>query len=95
VAREVFITARAPFARLCQPSVTDVVYRACERAGVPRIGPHRLRHTAATQMLRQGASLAEVAQVLRHHDPATTSTYAKVDRNVLATLAQPWPGTPR
>lgn len=93
--RQVFIRARAPWRGLKQPSVTDIVYRACQRAGLPDFGPHRLRHTAATQMLRRGATLAEVAQVLRHHDPATTTTYAKVDRGALATLAQPWPGTAR
>ncbi|MEX2501968.1 MAG: site-specific integrase, partial [Trueperaceae bacterium] len=79
-AREVFIRAQAPLGRLAQPSVTDIVYRACGRAGLPIFGPHRLRHTAATQMLRAGGSLAEIAQVLRHHDPATTARYAKVDR---------------
>lgn len=93
--RLVFVASRAPFGGLAQPSVTDIVYRACDRAGLPRVGAHRLRHTAATQMLRRGATLAEVAQVLRHHDPLTTSTYAKVDRVALATLAQPWPGTSR
>lgn len=93
--REVFIRARAPWRRLAQPSVTDIVYRACERAGLPAFGPHRLRHTAATQMLRAGGSLAEIAQVLRHHDPATTATYAKVDRAALTTLAMPWPGGSR
>jgi integrase/recombinase XerD len=94
-AREVFIRATAPWRRLAQPSVTDIVYRACERAGLPAFGPHRLRHTAATQMLRAGGSLAEIAQVLRHHDPATTATYAKVDRDALTTLAVPWPGASR
>lgn len=94
-AREVFVRATAPWRRLAQPSVTDIVYRACERAGLPTFGPHRLRHTAATQMLRAGGSLAEIAQVLRHHDPATTATYAKVDRDALATLALPWPGGSR
>ena len=93
--RLVFVACRAPFGGLAPPSVTDIVYRACDRAGLPRVGAHRLRHTAATQMLRRGATLAEVAQVLRHHDPLTTSTYAKVDRGALATLAQPWPGTLR
>lgn len=93
--RLVFVASRAPFGGLAGPSVTDIVYRACDRAGLPRVGAHRLRHTAATQMLRRGATLAEVAQVLRHHDPLTTSTYAKVDRVALATLAQPWPGTVR
>ena len=65
-------------------SVTGIVHRACNRAGLPRIGAHRLRHTAATQMLRAGASLPEIAQVLRHRSPNTTAIYAKVDRRALA-----------
>lgn len=93
--RNVFIRAVAPWRGMKQPAVSEIVYRACERAGLPPVGAHRLRHTAATQMLRRGASLAEVAQVLRHHDPLTTTTYAKVDRGALATLAQPWPENAR
>jgi len=56
------------------------------------VGSHRLRHCAATAMLRGGASLGEVGQVLRHSALATTAIYAKVDRVALQTLAQPWPG---
>jgi site-specific recombinase XerD len=56
------------------------------------VGAHRLRHTAATEMLRAGAGLAEVGQVLRHASALTTSIYAKVDRQALRTLAQRWPG---
>jgi integrase/recombinase XerD len=54
---------------------------------------HRLRHTAATAMLHAGAPLAEVGQVLRHRRALTTAIYAKVDRDALAVLARPWPGT--
>ena len=64
---------------------------ACDRAGLPRVGAHRLRHTAATEMLRQGASLAEIGQVLRHREQKTTAIYAKVDRKALRALARPWP----
>jgi site-specific recombinase XerC len=53
---------------------------------------HRLRQIAATEMLRAGASLPEVAEVLRHRDLATTAIYAKVDRRALRALARPWPG---
>jgi site-specific recombinase XerD len=53
---------------------------------------HRQRHTAATQMLRAGASLAEIGQLLRHRRPLTTAIYAKVDRAALRTIARPWPG---
>ncbi|MGH8303118.1 MAG: tyrosine-type recombinase/integrase, partial [Steroidobacteraceae bacterium] len=52
---------------------------------------HRLRHTAATELLRAGGSLPEVAQVLRHRQLATTNIYAKVDRRSLRELARPWP----
>ena len=89
-----FRRAVAPHEGLDSTSVTGIVYRACERAGLPRVGAHRLRHTAATEMLRGGASLAEIAQVLRQHTPAATALYAKVDRQALGTLAQPWPGEP-
>jgi site-specific recombinase XerD len=53
---------------------------------------HRLRHTAATQMLRSGASLADVGQVLRHRSALSTAIYAKVDRLALRQVARPWPG---
>ncbi len=54
-------------------------------------GGHRLRHTAATQMLRRGATLTEIAQVLRHRHIDTTAIYTKVDRERLRTIARPWP----
>jgi integrase/recombinase XerD len=82
----------APHGRLAPTTVTGIVYRACDRAGLPRVGAHRLRHTAATLMLGGGASLPEIAQVLRHRSPTTTAIYAKVDRRALSDLARPWPG---
>jgi site-specific recombinase XerD len=89
--RNVFLAVLAPIEGLDASGVRCVVRRACRRAGLPPFGAHRLRHTAATQMLNAGASLAEVGQVLRHHDPQTTAIYAKVDRASLRGLAQPWP----
>jgi integrase/recombinase XerD len=68
------------------------VHRACIRAELPVVHAHRLRHTAATELLRAGGSLPEVAQVLRHRQLATTTIYAKVDRCSLRELARPWPG---
>lgn len=89
--RFVFTRVRAPHECLHPSSLNDVVHRACKRAGLPEVGAHRLRHTAATEMLRAGSSLREVGQVLRHRSSETTSIYAKVDRRALAALVQPWP----
>ena len=90
--RRLFLRVKAPGGGLASRGVGGVVHDACVRAGLPIVGAHRLRHTAATEMLRHGASLPEVAQVLRHRRLDTTATYAKVDRVALRSLAQPWPG---
>jgi site-specific recombinase XerD len=90
--RLVFTRVRAPYSGLSTTAITQIVRSACERAGLPVVGAHRLRHTAATEMLRAGASLSDVGQVLRHRDADTTAIYAKVDRLALAALIQPWPG---
>jgi site-specific recombinase XerD len=70
-----------------------VVFDAAQRAGLPKMHAHRLRHTAATAMLSAGSPLSEVGQVLRHRSPLSTAIYAKVDQKALAVLARPWPGT--
>jgi site-specific recombinase XerD len=88
----VFVRVRAPHRTLTPSGVTNAARLAGERAGVGRVGAHLLRHTAATQMVRTGASLPEVGQLLRHRLLITTAIYAKVDRDGLRTLAQPWPG---
>jgi site-specific recombinase XerD len=88
-----FLTCRAPRGPIRADLVGDVVERACLRAGLPRVGPHRLRHALAGELLRQGAGLVAISQVLRHRDLATTALYAKVDLNALRQVAQPWPGT--
>ena len=93
--REVFLRASAPLRGLSPDGVSEVVRAASERAKLGSFGAHRLRHTAGTQMLRGGASLTEVAQVLRHRRLATTAIYAKVDHRALRTLAMPWPGSGR
>jgi integrase/recombinase XerD len=91
--RKLFLRSHAPRVGLGSPAVTALVRSAFQRAGVesPRRGAHALRHTAATQMLRRGGSLSEIAQVLRHSHIDTTAIYAKVDRDALSELAQPWP----
>jgi integrase/recombinase XerD len=94
-AATVFVTSRAPFKPLSAVCVRAIMGRACVRAGMPRTGAHRLRHTLATDMLRAGAALPEVGQVLRHRSNLSTSIYAKVDDNALRTLARPWPGGAR
>lgn len=90
--RALFLRAKASHDGLQPSSITCIVYRASDRAGLSRVGAHRLRHTTATAMLHAGSPLSEIAQVLRHHTAATTSIYAKVDRRQLRELAQPWPG---
>lgn len=64
-----------------------------ERAGLrPQVrGAHLLRHTLGTRMIRAGATMAEIAEVLRHHSPRSSAIYAKVDFEALRTIAQPWP----
>jgi site-specific recombinase XerD len=93
--RSVFLTLRAPIRAIRADLVGDVVQRHCRQAGVPHVGPHRLRHTLATQMLARGAALADISQVLRHSDLATTAIYAKVDLGRLRQVARPWPGAAR
>jgi integrase/recombinase XerD len=88
----VFCTARAPYRRLSPAGIRGIMGQACRRAGLARVGAHRLRHSLATEMLRAGASLPEVGQVLRHRSQLATSAYAKVDENALRVLARPWPG---
>lgn len=91
----VILTLYAPYREIHPSSITRVVYRACQRAGLPLAGGHRLRHALASEMLRQGSDLVEISQVLRHRDLASTSVYAKVDRAALRTVGRPWPGAGR
>jgi integrase/recombinase XerD len=90
--RALFLRVVAPAGAIQSSAVSGIVRAACRRAGLPSVGPHALRHTAATEMLRKGASLGEIGQVLRHRDQRTTARYAKVDRKTLRPLARPWPG---
>lgn len=90
--RTVFVRVRAPHRAMTPQAVSNVVAAAARRAGLGRIYAHRLRHTAATQMLRAGASLPEVGQLLRHRCVETTAIYAKVSHEALRTIARRWPG---
>jgi integrase/recombinase XerD len=88
--RAVFVRCRAPYDAAQVGAIIAIAKTALRTAGVSG-GAHRLRHTAATQMLRRGASLTEIAQVLRHRHIDTTAIYAKVERDSLRSVAKAWP----
>jgi integrase len=90
--RRLFLPVRAPHRALSSGGVSAIVIRAAQKAGLPPMAAHRLRHTVATEMLRAGAPLSEIGQVLRHRNPQSTAIYAKVDREALRDLARSWPG---
>ena len=91
-----FVTAIAPWQPITRSVVKHVAARAMRRAGVesPSYGAHILRHSAATGLLRQGASLQVISEVLRHQSVDTTAHYAKVDVGLLQQVTRPWPGAP-
>ena len=89
--RTVFVRHFAPHHALSTARVSTIVADAARRAGLGRVHAHRLRHTAATELLRASASLPEIGQILRHRRAATTAIYAKVDRDNLRLIARPWP----
>jgi site-specific recombinase XerD len=96
--RRVFIRDRAPRIGFANSiAISTLVMRALKRAGVDsaRKGAHLFRHSLATDMIRQGASLDEIGELLRHQSPNTTAIYAKVDLPALRPLALPWPGGAR
>lgn len=96
--RNVFVRGYAPYTPfVASGPVSVLVRKAIETAGVTsaRTGAHIFRHSLATEMLRRGASLAEIGRVLRHRDPDSTAIYAKVDLQALRELAVPWPGGAR
>ena len=92
----IFLCARAPFRALRSGgAVSDIVRGALRATGIenpPTRGANLIRHTAATTMLRAGATLDEIGTILRHKSPDTTAHYAKVDVASLQQIAQPWPG---
>jgi integrase len=96
--RRVFIRDHAPIGGFHRAvAISNIVRRALARAGVvsARKGAHLLRHNLATEMLRKGASLDDIGEVLRHKSPDSTAIYAKVNLKSLRTLALPWPGGAR
>lgn len=94
--RHVFLRRIAPRVGLTQPAtVSKIAREALGRAGLlppGRVGAHIFRHSLATLMIRRGASLPEISQVLRHRSTNTTELYAKVDLDGLRNVALPWPG---
>lgn len=90
--RAVFLSAHAPLRPLTAHAISMLTRKALQAIGVRAGSAHVLRHTAATQMLHRGASLAEIGHVLRHRHIDTTAIYAKVDHTNLRALVQPWPG---
>lgn len=97
--RHIFLRSMAPIRGLRDGSdgVGSIVRYALKRAkaDAPHRGSHQFRHALAADMLRQGASLPEIGQVLRHRSPQTTSIYAKVDLDALRTVVMAWPGSAR
>lgn len=93
--RAVFLKVTAPCGPVTPATVGGVVALACDRAGMARFGPRRLRHLVATETLRAGASLSEVAQLLRHAIVSTSAIYALPDAAAIAALARPWPEVTR
>lgn len=96
--RCVFVRMKAPHEGFSSSvAICDIVRRALLRAGLQpvRKGAHLLRHSLATQMLRSGATLTQIGQILRHQSAQTTEIYAKVDLAALQAIAQPWPGDVR
>jgi site-specific recombinase XerD len=91
IGRRAFLRSRAPYRGLGSGGVIGAARHALDRAGITGVGAHVLRHTAATQMLHRGASLSEIAHVLRHGHIDTTAIYAKVDLTALRKVARPWP----
>jgi integrase/recombinase XerD len=89
--RQVFMRVMPPHTALTPHGVTEVVIVEGKRAGLGYVTAQRLRHTAARELLRAGAPLEEIGQLLRHRSRLTTTIYAKVDRERLGELARPWP----
>jgi integrase/recombinase XerD len=93
--RHVFLTVHAPIRPLEPSGVRTIVRNACRRAGVERVPAHGLRHALASDLLREGASMIDIGQVLRHKHLESTAIYAKVDLGRLRLAASAWPGTIR
>ena len=83
---------KSGYGALSASSVSSVVLRACARAGLPAVGAHRLRHSAASALRRAGVPLAQISEVLRHRHQATTARYVHEEPEALLVVARDWPG---
>ncbi|MBC7760565.1 MAG: tyrosine-type recombinase/integrase [Candidatus Saccharibacteria bacterium] len=90
--RALFLQTRAPEGKMTPCGVGDVVARLSCRVGLPTMGAHQLRHGTAAQLVRNGASWPEIAQIMRHRSVAVTLSYTTVDPTLTRELARPWPG---
>jgi len=95
--RQIFLTARAPYHGIKRGAISTLATWALVKAdvSVTQKGEHVFRHSLATTMLKNGASLRQIGEVLRHRRIDTTRIYAKVDVSSLRKLALPWPGGSR
>jgi len=93
--RHVFLTVHAPIRPLEPSGVRTIVRNACRRARIERVPAHRLRHALASDLLREGASMIDISQVLRHNTLESTAIYAKVDLQRVRLAVSRWPGAVR
>lgn len=91
--KSLIMRVTAPRGGISPSQVRNIVRAAGARAGLASVGAHQLRHTVACELLRRGAPLAEIGQLLRHRSQLSTAIYAKVDHACLRMLARPWPGS--
>jgi integrase/recombinase XerD len=90
--RVLFLRVLAPIGPLSRGGVSFIVRHACRRAGIAEVGAHQLRHTLACEMVAAGVALPEIGEVLRHRGINSTAIYARVDVELLRSVALPWPG---
>ena len=93
--QRLFLTVKAPMRPLEPTGIRSLVRHAYQRAGLDPVAAHQLRHALASDLLRAGASLVAIGQVLRHKHLESTTIYAKVDLERLRSAARPWPGAAR
>ena len=91
--RNLFIRGKAPYGGITSSVIQSAIREICKKIGIENIRGHQLRHSVATSMLKNGSTMYEIAQVLRHSSITNTAIYAKVDKDSLTNVVQPWPGS--